>query len=89
MKLIALALAAMMFVATHSNAEQWREPQYLGYRLDRGRPLQNWWQHPKVTNYRRLGLSDPGPGLQWIRIENHFVLLSSNTGIIRGLVATR
>jgi len=89
MKLVALALVGMVSTASASLAEQWREPQYSGYRLDRGQPIQNWRHHALIKKYRQLGLREPGPGQEWIRIENHFVLVSSATGTVRDLVAAR
>ena len=85
MKPVAFAIAGLMLAASHSHAEQRREPDEGGYRLDKGRPMQNWRWYSSVKDYHRFGLHEPGIGQEWVRVDNHFVLLNTATGVILSL----
>ncbi|EPE94855.1 RcnB family protein [Rhizobium grahamii] len=82
MKPFAFAIAGMMLAVSHSQADQWREPVEAGYRLDKGRPMPNRRFYKSIIDYRHYGLREPGAGQQWLRVDNHFVLLNTTTGVI-------
>ena len=55
----------------------------------RGERYSNWRRHQAVRDYHRHGLRRPGPGQEWIRVGNDYVLVSILTGIIAGFAAAR
>ncbi|QKD02413.1 RcnB family protein [Mesorhizobium loti] len=52
-----------------------------------GQKYSGWRQHQPVRDYGRYGLRRPGPGQEWIRVGNDYVLVSILSGIIFGAIA--
>lgn len=46
-----------------------------------GRPLPVW-QRIVIRDYYRFGLRKPGPGMQWVRAGNDFLLVRTGSGVI-------
>ncbi|GGE54531.1 membrane protein [Agaricicola taiwanensis] len=55
----------------------------------RGQHVSNWRRQPVVKDYHRHGLRRPGPGQQWVKVDNNYMLLSMASGLILGLAAAR
>ncbi|MFC5384590.1 RcnB family protein [Aquamicrobium segne] len=55
----------------------------------RGQRYSDWRRHAPVRDYHRYGLKRPGPGQQWIKVDNDYLLLSLATGLIAGVIAAR
>jgi len=55
----------------------------------RGEKYRDWKRHQAVRDWHRHGLRRPGPGQEWIRVGNDYVLVSILTGIIAGFAAAR
>jgi Ni/Co efflux regulator RcnB len=51
-----------------------------------GQKYSNWRKHERV-DWRRHHLRRPGPGQEWVRVGNDYILVSVLTGIIAGFVA--
>lgn len=43
------------------------------------------WKRHRAVDWRRHHLRHPGPGQQWIRVGNDYLLVSILTGIIAGM----
>ncbi|MBZ9799792.1 RcnB family protein [Mesorhizobium sp. ES1-4] len=54
-----------------------------------GQKYSNWKRHQPIRDYRRYGLRRPGPGQEWIRVGNDYVLVSILSGIIFGAIAAQ
>lgn len=54
-----------------------------------GQRYSSWKRHQPVRDYHRYGLRRPGPGQEWIRVGNDYVLVSIVSGIIFGAIAAR
>ncbi|SFO02656.1 regulator RcnB of Ni and Co efflux [Mesorhizobium sp. NFR06] len=54
-----------------------------------GQRYSNWKRHQPVRDWNRYGLRRPGPGQEWIRVGNDYVLVSVLSGIIFGASAAR
>ncbi len=54
-----------------------------------GQKYSNWKRHQPVRDYHRHGLRRPGPGQEWIRVGNDYVLVGIVSGIIFGAIAAR
>lgn len=52
-----------------------------------GQKYSGWRQHRPIRDYHRYGLRRPGPGQEWIRVGNDYVLVSILSGIIFGAIA--
>lgn len=52
-----------------------------------GQKYSSWKRHQPVRDYGRYGLRRPGPGQEWIRVGNDYVLVSILSGIIFGAIA--
>ena len=52
-----------------------------------GQKYSGWRQHQPIRDYGRYGLRRPGPGQEWIRVGNDYVLVSILSGIIFGAIA--
>ena len=55
----------------------------------RGERYSDWRRHPPVRDYRRHGLKRPGPGQQWIRVGNDYLLVGIASGLIGAMIAGR
>jgi len=55
----------------------------------KGKQLSDWKRRPAVRDYHRHGLRRPGPGQQWVRVDNNYLLVNLASGIIAGIVAGR
>ncbi|AZO13603.1 hypothetical protein EJ069_02145 [Mesorhizobium sp. M2A.F.Ca.ET.043.05.1.1] len=54
-----------------------------------GQRYPNWKRHQPVRDWNRYGLRRPGPGQEWIRVGNDYVLVSILSGIIFGAIAAQ
>jgi Ni/Co efflux regulator RcnB len=54
-----------------------------------GQRYSNWKRHQPVRDWNRHGLRRPGPGQEWIRVGNDYVLVGIWSGIIFGAIAAR
>ncbi|WP_214474437.1 RcnB family protein [Mesorhizobium sp. dw_380] len=54
-----------------------------------GQRYSNWKRHQPIRDYGRYGLRRPGPGQEWIRVGNDYVLVSILSGIIFGAIAAQ
>ncbi|TJU93432.1 MAG: hypothetical protein E5Y12_28225 [Mesorhizobium sp.] len=52
-----------------------------------GQRYSGWRQHRPVRDYGRYGLRRPGPGQEWIRVGNDYVLVGILSGVIFGALA--
>ncbi|MDX8520336.1 RcnB family protein [Mesorhizobium dulcispinae] len=52
-----------------------------------GQKYSNWKRHRAVRDWNRYGLRRPGPGQEWIRVGNDYLLVSIVSGIIFGAIA--
>jgi Ni/Co efflux regulator RcnB len=52
-----------------------------------GQKYSSWKRHQQVRDWHRYGLRRPGPGQEWIRVGNDYLLVSIVTGIIFGAIA--
>ncbi|MCA0049399.1 RcnB family protein [Mesorhizobium sp. B283B1A] len=52
-----------------------------------GQRYSGWRQHQPVRDYGRYGLRRPGPGQEWIRVGNDYVLVGILSGVIFGALA--
>jgi Ni/Co efflux regulator RcnB len=52
-----------------------------------GQKYSNWKRHQPIRDYGRYGLRRPGPGQEWIRVGNDYVLVSVLSGLIFGAIA--
>jgi Ni/Co efflux regulator RcnB len=52
-----------------------------------GQQYSSWRRHQPVRDYRHYGLRRPGRGQEWIRVGNHYLLVSVVSGIIFGAIA--
>ncbi|MDX8469405.1 RcnB family protein [Mesorhizobium sp. VK23B] len=52
-----------------------------------GQKYSNWKRHQAVRDGNRYGLRRPGPGQEWIRVGNDYLLVSIVSGIIFGAIA--
>ncbi|CDX12725.1 conserved exported hypothetical protein [Mesorhizobium plurifarium] len=52
-----------------------------------GQKYSNWKRHQPIRDWNRYGLRRPGPGQEWIRVGNDYVLVSILSGIIFGAIA--
>ena len=52
-----------------------------------GQRYSNWKRHQAIRDYGRYGLRRPGPGQEWIRVGNDYVLVSILSGIVFGAIA--
>ncbi|MBA8839082.1 Ni/Co efflux regulator RcnB [Ochrobactrum sp. 19YEA23] len=55
----------------------------------KGQRYNDWRRHPEVRDYNRYGLRRPGPGQRWVKVDNQFLLVTTATGIIAGILAGR
>ena len=54
-----------------------------------GQKYSSWKRHQPVRDYHRYGLRRPGPGQEWIRVGNDYVLVSILSGVIFGALAAQ
>ncbi len=67
-----------------------RKPNYAKrHDWKRGERYSNWRRHQAVRDYHRHGLKRPGPGQQWIKVDNDYLLVGLATGLIAGVIAAR
>ncbi|MDG4852586.1 MULTISPECIES: RcnB family protein [unclassified Mesorhizobium] len=52
-----------------------------------GQKYSSWKRHQAVRDWHRYGLRRPGPGQEWIRVGNDYLLVSIVSGIIFGAIA--
>jgi len=52
-----------------------------------GQKYSAWKRHQAVRDYRHYGLHRPGPGQEWIRVGNDYLLVGIVSGIIFGAIA--
>jgi Ni/Co efflux regulator RcnB len=55
-------------------------------RWTRGDRYRDWRGHERV-DWRRSHLRRPGPGQEWIRVGNDYMLVSILSGVIAGIIA--
>lgn len=55
-------------------------------RWHRGERYGDWRRH-RAVDWRRHHLHRPGPGQQWIRVGNDYLLVSIVSGVIAGMIA--
>ncbi|AZO11931.1 MULTISPECIES: RcnB family protein [unclassified Mesorhizobium] len=46
-----------------------------------------WKRHQAVRDWNRYGLRRPGPGQEWIRVGNDYLLVGIVSGVIFGAIA--
>ncbi|TPI86466.1 RcnB family protein [Mesorhizobium sp. B2-8-9] len=54
-----------------------------------GQRYSDWKRHQPVRDWNRYGLRRPGPGQEWIRVGNDYLLVSILSGIVFGAIAAR
>lgn len=54
-----------------------------------GQRYSDWKRHQSVRDWNRHGLRRPGPGQEWIRVGNDYVLVGILSGIIFGAIAAQ
>lgn len=59
-----------------------RQPQWK-----RGQRYADWRRHQQVRDWQRHRLHRPGPGQEWIRVGNDYILVSIVSGVIAGIIA--
>jgi Ni/Co efflux regulator RcnB len=52
-----------------------------------GQKFQDWRRYQRVQDWRRYHLHRPGPGQEWVRVGNDYILVSILTGVIVGIIA--
>jgi Ni/Co efflux regulator RcnB len=52
-----------------------------------GQKYSSWKRHQAIRDYRHYGLRRPGPGQEWIRVGNDYLLVSIVSGLILGAIA--
>ncbi len=55
----------------------------------RGERYTDWRRHRAVRDWQHRGLKRPGPGQQWIKVDNSYLLVGIASGVIAGLIAAR
>ncbi len=55
----------------------------------RGDRYSDWRRHKPVRDYHRHGLKRPGPGQEWIRVGNDYLLVGIASGLIGAMIAAR
>jgi Ni/Co efflux regulator RcnB len=55
----------------------------------RGQKYSDWRRHKPVRDYHRHGLKRPGPGQEWIRVGNDYLLVGIASGLIGAMIAAR
>lgn len=63
----------------HMKRDHWRK----------GQKYSDWKRHQGVRDWHRYGLRRPGPGQEWIRVGNDYLLVGIVSGIIFGAIAAR
>ncbi len=53
----------------------------------RGQRYADWRRHQAVRDWQRHHLHRPGPGQEWIRVGNDYILVSIVSGVIAGIIA--
>lgn len=53
----------------------------------RGQRYSDWRRHQEVRDWQRHRLHRPGPGQEWIRVGNDYMLVSIVSGVIAGIIA--
>ncbi|MGC4026335.1 MAG: RcnB family protein [Mesorhizobium sp.] len=53
----------------------------------RGNQVPNWKRQKIVRDYYHHGLRRPGPGQQWVKVNNDYLLIASASGIIASVIA--
>ncbi|MER8425700.1 RcnB family protein [Mesorhizobium sp. M1403] len=54
-----------------------------------GQRYSSWKRHQPIRDYRHYGLRRPGPGHEWIRVGNDYLLVSNLSGLIFGAIAAQ
>ena len=54
----------------------------------RGEKYRDWRKHERV-DWRRHHLRRPGPGQEWVRVGNDYLLVSMLSGVIAGIIASQ
>ncbi|MER8535218.1 RcnB family protein [Mesorhizobium sp. M1005] len=54
-----------------------------------GQRYSSWKRHQPIRDYRHYGLRRPGPGQEWIRVGNDYLLVSVLSGLIFGAIAAQ
>ncbi|RWM26230.1 RcnB family protein [Mesorhizobium sp.] len=52
-----------------------------------GQKYAAWKRHQAVRDWHRYGLRRPGPGQEWIRVGNDYLLVGIVSGIVFGAIA--
>ena len=52
-----------------------------------GQKYSSWNHRQLICDYRHYGLRRPGPGQEWIRVDNDYLPVSIVSGLIFGAVA--
>lgn len=55
----------------------------------KGQRFGDWRRHQEVRDYKRYGLRKPAHGQRWVKVDDQFLLISTATGIIAGILAAR
>lgn len=74
----------------HDRREMKRKPGHREYRRDQwrhGQRYSDWKRHRPVNDWRKYGLRRPGPGQEWIRVGNDYLLVGIMSGVIAGIIA--
>ena len=58
-------------------------------RWARGKQVPAWQRKHVVRDYHQHGLRRPGPGQQWVKVGNDYLLISILSGIIGGMMVAR
>ncbi|MCO5065198.1 MAG: RcnB family protein [Rhizobiaceae bacterium] len=53
----------------------------------RGHRVPYWQRQNVVRDYRYHGLRRPGPGQQWVKVNNDYLLIAAASGVIAGVIA--
>ncbi|MFC4626265.1 RcnB family protein [Daeguia caeni] len=55
----------------------------------KGQRFGDWRRHHEVRDYKRYGLRKPARGQRWIKVGDQFLLITTATGVIAGILAAR
>ena len=76
----------------HDSRRDWNRPGKPSANKNHwrhGQKYSSWKRHQPIRDYGRYGLRRPGPGQEWIRVGNDYVLVGILSGIVFGAIAAR
>ncbi|MBS9722548.1 RcnB family protein [Tianweitania sp. BSSL-BM11] len=55
----------------------------------RGERVSDWRKRAAIRDYRRHGLRAPNRGQHWVKVDNHYLLITLATGIVASIATAR